>query len=558
MAIKNNQLTSLKSGNELKYLKNQFQLNKSINNYRTKTSHHFIKRKKKESESLNFINNSNVIEKSLEKSDNIQNNNMVNNQTEKSFKIDKSLWEEKEKRKIIANPPLNLSHKLSSIKLSLSKRKNKLPLYSIYDDINNNLLLNYRINSEDKIEKSEETFFNTEKEINTYNYYKTNKINVNNNDIKEKCYKNLTEGNNNKNQNSKFFQNLFFKTNSRNGNIIYSKNKSYDDSKNILSKIKLIKEKIINFYPCTYIRVNKNHVNKIKSIDQNINKKNNNLYNNINNNKSFNNKTITIEKLHNNKSQKLINLKKKTDYNSNYNDKKTKLLKKASKTTFDNNNNIFLDKTYQNRFKYKPNYNKLKRDIFTNDKQKEYNTIVVKKRNNYLNSIITISTTISSNSSNNNTGNIYNKNWVHRLYDEEIQKQKKRNKLIYSIRKSILRNSSYNKPKKQLNKSNTVKDFNLNEYTNNFNKDFNIINLFISDEKKNKKKIKKQKKKNYIYSDNNKNENENNDEDNKVKAIRHKRRSKSKYKKAQKNFIYIDEELINEEDEEKEIDEDEK
>ena len=556
--IQNNKLTSFKSGYIPKYQKNQIQISKSINNLRTKTSHNFIRRKKKESESLNSIINSNKNERTLENLDNISDNNMVNNQTEKSFKIDNSLGEEREKRKIIIHQPLNLSQKFSSnIKLSLAKRKNIIPLYSI-NDINNNLLLNFRINSEDKIEKSKESTINVEKEINTYNYFKANKINMNNNDIKEKGFKNLTEGNINKNKNRKLYKNLFLKNNSRNGNNnIYSKNNSYDDSKNILSKIKIIKEKIINFSPCTYIKVKKNFINKVKTIEQNINNKKNNfynLYNNINN-KTFNNNTITIENLHKNKSQKLINLKRKNDYN--YNNKKTKLAKKASKTTFDNNNNIFLDKTFQNRFKYQPKYIKLEKDIFANDKQKEYNTIVVKKRNNYLNNAITTSTTISSNSSNNNSSNIYNRNWVHRLYDEEIQKQKKRNKLINSLRKAILSNSSYNKPKKQLNKSNTLNNFNFNEY-NDFKKDFNIINLFLSDEKKNNKKAYKHKKKNYILNDNNTNQNENNDEENKFKAVRRKRKSNSKYKKSQKNFIFINEELIHEEDEEKERDEDEK
>ena len=45
-------------------------------------------------------------------------------------------------------------------------------------------------------------------------------------------------------------------------------------------------------------------------------------------------------------------------------------------------NNIFLDKSYQNRFKKnltkKSNYQD---DIFTWDKQKEYNTFIIKKKN---------------------------------------------------------------------------------------------------------------------------------------------------------------------------------
>ena len=554
MKEKNNKITSLKSIFEPKYPKFQFHISRSISNFRSKTNYHLIKDKKFESDSVNYIINPNIIEKSLEKCNNSQNNKKIGCKSEKQLKIDKYLWREKEKRKIIIKNPLNLSQKFTNIKLSLSKGKNKLSFYSLDGLNNNSLFLNYRINLGDKKEKNEKSTIKIEKEINTYNYYKTNKSN-NTIDIKEKGLEFSTEGNMNT-PNRKLYKNLFLKSkssisNSRNEMNMNktSKHNSYDGSKKILSKIKTIKEKIKNFAPCIYIKVNKNQINKNKTIDINSNKNNNNInnINNLKNNIINKNNTIIVERQ--DKSQKLINLKNKNI------DKKEKIAKKPMKTILDNNNdnnNIFLDKTYQNRFNKKPKNNIIKNDIFTTEKQKEYNTIVVKKRNNYLNTILTISTTNSSNSSNhNNNSNIYNKNWVYRLYDEEIKKQKKRDKLIYSLRKSILSESSKNKQKKELNKSNTIKDFNYNKYTNNFHQDFNIINLFLSDEKKNKcKNIKKYKRKNYI-SDNNKNENvENNNPG--------KKRSNSKYRKSKKDFLFINEELINEEDEEKERDEDEK
>lgn len=567
---KNTKYPSLKLIHE--YQKYQNLSSKIINNFRIKTNYHFFKENKLKSESLKNIINPNIIEQSLEKSNNSQNHNIIKYSTEKLLRVDKNLFEEKEKRQISFNNHLNLSQKLFNIKLSLSKGKNKtLSLYSL-DDLSNNYLLKNRINFENTKEKSEESTIKNEKEINSDNYFKTKKLNTNINDSKEKSFKILTEENS-KEINRKLFKSLFLKCkssisrNENNNNKISTKNKSYDDSKKLIQKIKSIKEKINNLAPYTYIKVNKNSINKTKTIDTNTKQKN---FDNINyNNQNNNNKTIIVQKLNNNKSQIIINSKNKNAHKKI--DRQNKLIKKTSKTFFyANNNNIFLDKTYQNRFNQRPKNNKfLPNEIFTSERQKEYNTIVVKKRNNYLNSIVTISTTNSSNSSNyNNNSNICKNNWVHRLYDEEIKKQKKRDKLIYSLRKSILSEKTKNKPKKEIYKTDTLKEFNYN-YTNNFGNDFNIINFFLSDDKKNKKKnknkmIKKYKRKNYAYDYdyNNKIEEENNNNNNEEKDNKmtdNKRRPMCKYKKSMKNFLNMyKEELINEEDEEKERDEDEK
>ena len=71
----------------------------------------------------------------------------------------------------------------------------------------------------------------------------------------------------------------------------------------------------------------------------------------------------------------------------------------------------------------KPNETNNKNDIVNSDKQKKYNTILIKKKiyklndiNNLLSS--TISSTSTSHSSISN-----NRDWVYRLYNEEINKK---------------------------------------------------------------------------------------------------------------------------------------
>jgi hypothetical protein len=350
-------------------------------------------------------------------------------------------------------------------------------------------------------------------------------------------------------------------------NKILTKNKSYEVSpKNILQKINKINEKIKlitqekNF--CTYIKVNKKHINQ-KEIS-NDSKINDDTSNNI----KF--KIVEISNRNNN----AYGLEKTDINNSNEkNDEKAFDINKAE-------NNVFLDKTYQNRFRKKTKTNIIKNDIFTTEKQKEYNTIIVKKKSNFLNNLLTINSTISTSNSSNNKSNNKNKsskNWVYRLYNQEIKKQKIKNKIIYSLRKSILNDDpSGNNNKKLINKFKSKKLFKYNNNNFNFDEKFNVIDLFISDDKKinnrRKKKYKgfhnyqhqhhEHKMERHSYDDNcqvSENESsENNSEEERMDKIRKvKIRHNSKNRKGKKFLFLYNEELINEEDEEKEKDDDE-
>jgi len=258
---------------------------------------------------------------------------------------------------------------------------------------------------------------------------------------------------------------------------------------------------------------------------------------------------------------------------------------KKDEKVFDINkaeNNVFLDKTYQNRFKKKTKINTIKNDIFTTEKQKEYNTIIVKKKSNFLNNLLTLNSTISTSNSSNNKSKNKNKgsnNWVYRLYNQEIKKQKLKNKIIYSLRKSILNDApSGTKNKKPISKSKSKKLFNykyMNNNNFNFDEKFNVIDLFISDDKKIKSRKKKYKGfhnyqhhhhehkiERHSYDDNyqvSENESsENISEEEKMNKIRKdKIRHNSKNRKGKKFLFLYNEELINEEDEEKEKDDDE-
>ena len=174
-------------------------------------------------------------------------------------------------------------------------------------------------------------------------------------------------------------------------------------------------------------------------------------------------------------------------------------------------------------------------EIFTEKKQKEYNTIVVKKKsNNYLNVPTTISTTNSSNSSGYNNNN-NKKNWVHRLYDEEIKRQKERDKMIYLLRKSILKKPSSKTHQKVEgeNKINTIEN-----YKNKYDENFNIINLFLSDQKK--EKVKKNNNRQFKAVNNNLISTNN-------KLIKNnRRRNNLKCKKSRGKFLFLyNEELTN-------------
>ena len=228
-------------------------------------------------------------------------------------------------------------------------------------------------------------------------------------------------------------------------------------------------------------------------------------------------------------------------------------------------NNIFLDKTYQNRFnKNKSNSNKPLNDIFTNDKQKEYNTFIIKKKNNYLTNMI-------MNSNNNRDSNNDSKDWVYRLYNKEIKKQKIKDKIILLLRKSILNDENKDNTKKKLEKSKTEKQFKNYKYPvnegYNFDDNFNIINLFLSDDKKKKKKDISKKKKKFkkcksFHSHRSKKRKYSFDniieEDEKInKLIDDKIYLKNHRSFKKLRYMYYNEELINEEDEEKEQEKDE-
>jgi hypothetical protein len=142
------------------------------------------------------------------------------------------------------------------------------------------------------------------------------------------------------------------------------------------------------------------------------------------------------------------------------------------------------------------------------------------------------------------------KNWVHRLYDQEVKKQKIKDKMVFLLRKSILNETTPNESKKVIKKSNRTKEFKYHNFT--FDKNFNVIDLFLSDDKKEKNNSKK-----YGYKKGNFNENNKiKDKERKTnKLIVCRKRNKSK-RKSKILFLY-NEELIHEEDEEKEKDEDE-
>ena len=493
-------------------------------------------------------------------------------QSEKSLRREEISMDDSRGRDIISKTPSNLSNKFKNSKLSLNKKNvNELSL---------SLSLSL-LNSMDNDKRNAITL-----SLNSPKYKKKNTYNKNFNSSSLRHFKFLTEANllhykdkdNDKKSESLSSVNSY----SRNDddNKILTKNKSYEVSpKNILQKINKINEKIKlitqgnNF--CTYIKVNKKHINH-KNISTNIVKDdtaNNN--NKRNNNEKKVIKIIKIKRLVKSNRNNNVHPLEKTDIkpSNEKNDEKLFDINKAE-------NNVFLDKTYQNRFRKKAKVNTMKNDIFTTEKQKEYNTIIVKRKSNFLNNLLTINSTISTSNSSNNKSNNKNKsskNWVYRLYNQEIKKQKIKNKIIYSLRKSILNEgTSRTNNKKQINKSKSKKLFKYNNNNFNFDEKFNLIDLFISDDKKIKNRRKKKykgfhnyqqhhhehKMERHSYDDNyqvSENESsENNSEEEKMdKIMKVKIRHNSKNRKG-KNFLFLyNEELINEEDEEKEKDDDE-
>ena len=486
------------------------------------------------------------------------NNDKNNLPNEKSTKTDDSSGEEKVKRKIQVQTPLNLTDKFKNSNSNLQNKKNKFTLsLSLMNYISNKPTNNNNISKllkENNESKNEIKNNDIKKAIYYKDYYIKKKIknylnkksltennfliNTTNKDIKNpeknlytKNYKNNTENNTAKKNKKIFIKNKSFNclkritlNNIDKGNENQESNKINKDINNVNEAchyIKVNKKKINNDITNTNI----NDINEIETININnfaqniidaiINK--NNKKDIINRNKNIKNK-INIKNKKNEKNEKntfynteIANKKSKSrifgfkkiekennKYNSNLPVNKSEQINKKTINIFDKNkleNNIFLDKTYQTRFKKKPkNTNKTQNDIFTSDRQKEYNTFIVKKKSNYLSNQIINSNNSSISSSESN------KDWVYRLYNREIKKQKIKDKIILLLRKSIL-NEGKNQ-KKKLEKSKTVKDFKNYEYPvnerYNIDDNFNIINLFLSEEKKMKKQkldIKKKKMK---------------------------------------------------------------
>ena len=561
---------------------------------------------------------------------------------EKSTKTDDSSGEEKIKRKIQIQTPLNLTDKFNNnINNKMKKNfcNNKINKYNLTLS-----LINYISNKPCQNNMSKLSKENIEKKNDHKNknliikkaiYYKDYNIKEEKKNYFKK--KSLTESNINGNKNviKNSDNNLLYTQNSiitkhntvSDFNKVFIKNKSYDCLKRVtLKNIEKITENnennnnnqnIIkeNNDICHYIKVNKKKINKdniennknnIKEVENfnnnKVEKKSNNnkgeyISNiNINNeiksqniinktnkkiiknrrNKIYNNylleiknKTYNNNELANKRAKNLTTSYKKIEKtNSKYNNNitnKTEQIKRKNIKIFDKNkleHNIFLDKTYQNRFKKKPkNLNLVQNDIFTSDKQKEYNTFIVKKKSNYL-----ISQILNGNNST-NSNNSNNKDWVYRLYNNEIKKQKIKNKIILLLRKSILNEEKQNK---KMVKSKTVKEFKNYKYPindgYNIDDNFNIINLFLSDDKKmrkknmskKKKKIKKcqsfhsyrNKQRKYSFDDNK-------IEDDKIGKLIEDKISLKNHRSYKKFRLLYNEELIDEEDEEKEQEKDE-
>ena len=591
---------SLKLHTSPKIKKFNFHLNKSKKDVRAKTNDKINEEEKLEIERMNnFINS--------KKKNNHQKNYIFNydyiseNEKNKNFKTkkDETLSQETETRIISIESSLNLSNRLSKTKLSLSKRRIKKLSLSILslNSINSKLYFNQKIKngSQRKMKISETLTLSSIHQKSNSNLNKNKRHNIKNmkQNFNLKSFKSIKKPvsyNTYNCQKNRSYKNLFRKfSSSRNQNNNKKKepcfkHKSYNSFKHIISEKKDINTSlnIQNNEITEYIKVNKLHENKESnsiSIEDNLNLNHikNETINITNCNKSKNKEEKTMQKILKNNTQKIINFNNdKNDYYNNIikNNKNIKNNQHQFNVNKTENHNIFLDKNYQNRFNQKTKNNKLNIGIFTNEKQKEFNTIIIKKKNNnHLNNLLTISTTNSSNSSNQNNNNT-NRNWVHRLYDDEIKKQKKRDKMIYLLRKSILNETSPNKNKKEETPKTKIKDLKYGNYKNNFDGNFDIINLFLSDYKKQKNKGMKRNKtyNNYQYKrDNYDNDNENdknnknneivignNIEKKKIKLLQNKKSKNIKLRKNGKKFLFLyNEELINEEDEEKEKDEDE-
>lgn len=204
--------------------------------------------------------------------------------------------------------------------------------------------------------------------------------------------------------------------------------------------------------------------------------------------------------------------------------------------------NIFLDKEYQERFAKRTKVIKI--DSIHSEKLRKYNSILFKKKNYNINNL---TSTISS-SSTNISSNSNNRDWVYRLYNEEMNKKKLENKIIASIRKSILTDI----PSSQHIKEKTLQENSkYDKYGNykNINSENNFINNLILSNKNIKKNT--NRKRNLCL-------NVNLNINNNIRKVVKKDKSNKNFERKSKNIFFLcNDELINEEDEEKENDKEE-
>ena len=423
-----------------------------------------------------------------------------NYQIEKSININ-NISEEMELRKKILNYS-NLSNKKK--KSNLNDKKSKTPF-----------LLNY--NKKRKI-------FDIKNQIKDYSDNLTRKnINYKN----DKGDKNKSKKINKKKIYQEKSQKNFRTRNYIQKNNIYNKkSRSFDNLNNNILDINKIKIKKDKFY---FIKVNKISINNDKKSSKkdeneiNIDKKYNHINNEYGNkNSKINYQTKTLENDENkinNKIQIKTNKQKPKEYN------------------------IFLDKEYQKRFVKKPKEIKVNYETYNTEKQRKYNTIFSKNRKCILNDL---TLTVSSDSTNNSShGN--NRDWVYRLYNEEINKKKLENKIITSIRKSILKKETSTKATKKIKTKENAKYYDYENYKN-INKENNFINNLLLSTKKSmtNNKIKK----NSCL----------NPELNNIERRKEEKKSKLNEKlrkRYKKNFYLCNDELIDEVDEEKEFDREE-
>ena len=385
--------------------------------------------------------------------------------------------------------------KISKLKSYINNKKPKTSLFLYYKG--NNKALNIK---NEKRKSGEFTSFN-EKIFHDINNKNKSKNIKENKIFFEKSQKNLRGRNyvqnNNYNQQSRSFDSL-------NLNIICVNNRKIKQNNLNIKVNRILNVKNIE-------RNNKSRINNNKFYNNEINENiNTNLYS-VNDNKTLENDSSKIEGG--------IKKQKPKEYN------------------------IFLDKEYQERFVKKTKVIKDKYDKLNSDKQRKYNTILVKKKSyNIYNFPPTTSSISTSNSSHN-----CNKDWVYRLYNEEMNKKKLENKIINSIRKSILTKVKSIKIK---NEDKIKENSKFDKYGNykNYKTENNYLNNLLLIKRKNKKSKKNLCLNIEINNDKGKKE------ENKLKLNKNLKNSKRKKKK---QFNLCNDELINEEDEEKEIDREE-